>query len=76
MDQGLTPEQALAGMTLWAAMSSHMDDELGSLEPGKWADFVVVDRDWLNLEDVHEVLNAQVLQTFIQGEPVWDADNP
>ena len=76
LDQGLTPEQALAGMTLWAAMSSHMDDELGSLEPGKWADFVVVDRDWLNLEDVHEVLNAQVLQTFIQGEPVWDADNP
>ena len=39
LDQGLTPKQALAGMTLWAAMSSHMDDELGSLEPGKWADF-------------------------------------
>jgi predicted amidohydrolase YtcJ len=40
------------------------------LEVGKRADFVITNRDWLKLSDPHEVLNAQILQTFIDGEQV------
>jgi len=67
LDQALTPDQSLLGMTLWAALASRMEAEVGSLEPGKRADFVVVDRDWLLLDDPHEVLSSNVLQTYMDG---------
>jgi predicted amidohydrolase YtcJ len=38
------------------------------LEPGKRADFVVMDRDWLLLDDPHDVLSSKVLQTYMSGE--------
>ena len=44
-----------------------MEAEVGSLEPGKHADFVVMDRDWLLLDDPHEVLSSNVLQTYMDG---------
>lgn len=68
VDQALTPEQSLLGMTLWAALASRMEAEVGSLEPGKRADFVVMDRDWLLLDDPHDVLSSKVLQTYMSGE--------
>jgi predicted amidohydrolase YtcJ len=68
VDQALTPEQSLLGMTLWAALASRMESEVGSLEPGKRADFVVMDRDWLLLDDPHDVLSSKVLQTYMSGE--------
>lgn len=68
LDQGLTPREALLGMTLWAAMASRAEDAVGSIEPGKRADLTVVDRDWLNLQDAHEVLSSTVLATYINGE--------
>ncbi len=70
VDQALTPRDAMLGMTLWAALASRMDTLTGSLEVGKRADFVITNRDWLKLSDPHEVLNAQILQTFIDGEQV------
>ena len=70
MDQALQPREAMLGMTLWAALASRMDTLAGSLEVGKRADLVVTDRDWLKLSDPHEVLNAQILKTFIDGEQV------
>lgn len=76
MDQALTPRQAMLGMTLWAAIASRMDKEVGSLEVGKQADFVVMDRDWLKLEDPHEVLEAEVLQTFVAGELLHSTKPP
>ena len=70
MDQALEPKEAMLGMTLWAALASRMDTLTGSLEVGKRADFVVTNRDWLKLTDPHDVLNAQIIMTFIDGEQV------
>jgi hypothetical protein len=58
MDEALTPEQALLGMTLWAAMANRMDDKLGSLEIGKLADYIILDTD-LILEK--QMLKAKVI---------------
>ena len=62
MDEALTPEQALLGMTLWAAMANRMDDKLGSLEKGKLADYVILDTD-IVLEK--NMLKAKVITTEI-----------
>ena len=76
LDQALTPEQSLLGMTLWAALASRMEAVVGSLEPGKRADFVVVDRDWLLLDDPHEVLSSKVLQTYVDGKLLHSSQTP
>ena len=70
MDQALTPREAMLGMTLWAALASHMDTLTGSLEVGKRADFIVTNRDWLKLTDPHDVLNVDIRKTYIDGEQV------
>jgi predicted amidohydrolase YtcJ len=67
MENALTREQALRGMTIWAARSNFEEGEKGSLEPGKWADFVVLDTDLLKA-DGKAVLNANVQATFIGGK--------
>jgi imidazolonepropionase-like amidohydrolase len=59
---GFTPAQALASATTVAARCMGLDRELGSLEPGKWADFVVLDadptRDIANIRRIHSVWTA------------------
>ena len=70
LDQALSPEETMLGMTLWAAMASHMESMVGSIEVGKHADLVVLDRDWIQLSDPHDVLSSEVLRTFIHGEQV------
>jgi predicted amidohydrolase YtcJ len=67
MANALTREQALRGMTIWAARSNFEEREKGSLEQGKWADFVVLDTDLLKA-DGKAVLNAKVQATFIGGK--------
>src|ERR1700730_8144065 len=66
-DQALTRAQALKGMTFDAAYAAFMERDLGSLAPGKKADFVVIDRDIMTLP-ITEALNAKVLATVIDGE--------
>ena len=66
----LTREQALRGMTIWAAKASFDDKEKGSLEPGKSADFVVMDRDLMTIPE-SEVLQAKVLETWSSGKKVF-----
>lgn len=70
IDQALTPEDALRGMTLWAALASFEEDGLGTIETGKWADFTVVDRNWLNV-DPSEVLTSEVVATVVAGDLVY-----
>ena len=70
LDQALSPKECMLGMTIWAAMASHWENELGSIEIGKNADLVVVDRDWLMMSDPHDVLNSRILATYIDGERV------
>ena len=74
MENALTREEALRSMTIWAAMGSFREKETGSLETGKWADLVVLDRDVMKCPET-EILKAQVLKTFIAGREVWQRDD-
>jgi predicted amidohydrolase YtcJ len=70
IDQALKPADALRGMTVWAALASFQSDSLGTIEPGKWADLTVVDRNWLTVEP-SEVLRSEVVATVVAGDLVY-----
>lgn len=69
-DQVMTREETLKAFTVDAAFAAHQEGLLGSLEPGKWADFVVVDRDIMEVPAA-EVWQTQVLETWVAGERVY-----
>ena len=60
-------------MTIWAAKASLEENEKGSLEPGKMADFVILNTDLMTASP-QQVLNAKVESTWIGGEKVFDAN--
>ena len=70
--EGLSRAETLHSFTLAAAFAAHQEDRLGSLEPGKWADFIVVDRDYFTIP-ASEIADIQVLQTWVGGEMVYEA---
>ena len=70
IENALSREQALRGMTIWAARANFEEAEKGSLEKGKWADFIILDTDLLTASP-HNILNASVLATYIGGERVY-----
>lgn len=63
--------QALSAYTRGSAYAGFAEDRIGSLEPGKWADFVLVDRDPTKV-DAQALARTQVLQTWIAGKKVWE----
>jgi predicted amidohydrolase YtcJ len=63
-------EQALAGFTRGAAYAGFAETRIGSLEPGKWADFILVDRD-VSKVDAQALARTQVLETWVAGKKVW-----
>ncbi|MES3023785.1 MAG: amidohydrolase [Pseudomonadota bacterium] len=69
-EQALSLKEALRCFTLDAAYAGHQEQDLGSLEPGKWADFVVVDRDLFRIApaDIHK---TTVLETWVAGRQVF-----
>lgn len=67
MKNALTRMEALKAMTIWAAAANFEEDEKGSLEAGKFADFVVLDQDILKIED-SKLYNVKVEATYIGGE--------
>ncbi|MCH8303078.1 MAG: amidohydrolase [Proteobacteria bacterium] len=67
----LNREETLHSFTLAAAYAAHQEGRLGSLEPGKWADFIVVDRDFFEIPE-SEIDDIQVLQTWVGGELVFE----
>ena len=71
-DQALTRAEALHSFTLAAAYAANQDDRLGSLEPGKWADFIIIDRDYFKIPS-SEIDDIQVLQTWVSGKLMFDA---
>ncbi|MFV8224751.1 amidohydrolase [Christiangramia aquimixticola] len=69
-DQALSREETLKGMTIWAAFSNFEENEKGSIEPGKFADFIILDRDIMKV-NIDEVPNTKVIYTFVNGEQVY-----
>jgi hypothetical protein len=70
MENALSRKEALLGMTRWAAYSNFEEKEKGSLEQGKWADFVMLDTDLMTCAE-EAILKAKVLETYIGGERVF-----
>jgi predicted amidohydrolase YtcJ len=71
MENALTREEALKGMTIWAAKANFEEKEKGSLEKGKFADFIILDKDILKAGE-KELLQVNVLKTFVGGEKVYE----
>jgi predicted amidohydrolase YtcJ len=71
MDNALTREETIRGMTIWAAKSNFEEKEKGSLEKGKFADFIILDND-LMIAEKKEILKTNVIATFINGEKVFE----
>jgi len=62
--------QALAGFTRDAAYAGFAEDRIGSLEPGKYADFILVDRDVSRITPL-ELGRTQVIETWVAGKKMW-----
>lgn len=69
-EQRMTRDEALKSMTMWAAWAAFMEKEVGSLEPGKYADFVVLDQDIMQIP-AELVLKTNVLSTWVAGKAVY-----
>ena len=69
-ENALTREQALRGMTIWAAKAAFQENEIGSLEVGKSADFIVMDQDLMTVPEV-KILDIKVLETYSSGKKVY-----
>ena len=75
MDNALTRKQALKGMTIWSAKAQFEENEKGSLEPGKFADFVVLEKDIMEIPAA-EILTLPIQYTFVNGEIVFEIVSP
>ena len=69
-DQTLTRVEAIKAMTIWAAKSFFEENEKGSIEAGKYADFVVLDKDLMKINE-NEIQNIKICSTYIAGKEVY-----
>ena len=67
MENALSREEALRGMTIWAAYSNFEENEKGSIEVGKFADFIIMDQDIMTVE-AKAIPETKVLSTYVGGE--------
>lgn len=72
-EQALNREEALRAFTIDAAWAAHQEEKLGSLEAGKWADFILIDRNYFEVPD-EEIWQIKVVETWLAGEKVYDAE--
>jgi predicted amidohydrolase YtcJ len=70
-EQRVTLEQALAAFTRTAAYAGFAEDRIGSLERGKYADFVLIDRDIFAGASPEDIRATKVLETWIAGQRAW-----
>lgn len=69
-NEALTREEALKGMTLWAAYSNFEEYEKGSITQGKFADFVILNQDIMSITE-DEIPDTKVMSTYLGGEKVY-----
>ena len=67
MENALSREQTIRGMTIWAAKADFLEKEVGSIEVGKKADFVIMDRDLMVVPE-GELLGVKVVATYSGGK--------
>lgn len=70
MENALSREETLRGMTLWGAWANFEEQEKGSLEKNKFADFIVLDKDLMKCP-INDVLQTKVIATYVNGEKVY-----
>ncbi len=70
-EQRMTRDEALKAMTIWPAYAGFQEATMGSLSPGKLADFVVLDRDIMTVPE-RDILGTSVLATYIGGKAVYE----
>ncbi len=69
-DQSMTRREALASMTIWAARANFQDRAIGSIAAGKYADFVVIDRDWMTVAQ-EDIETTEIVGTYFGGRRVY-----
>ncbi|MDB4089048.1 amidohydrolase family protein, partial [Flavobacteriales bacterium] len=69
-NENLTREEALKGITFWPALANKEYELKGTIEVGKFADFVILNRDIMKIPEV-EIKEAKVVSTFVNGESVY-----
>ncbi len=69
-ENALSREDALRSITIWPAMAAFEENKKGSIEPGKYADFVILDTDLINGSAI-DILKTKVENTYLGGERVF-----
>ena len=69
-ENALSRQEAIRGMTIWAAKAAFQENEKGSLEKGKAADFIILDTDLMQCNE-NNILNTKVKNVYLNGANVW-----
>ena len=70
-EQRMTRDEALKSMTIWAAHANFMERVAGSISVGKYADFTVLDRDWMAIAP-EEIMSTRIVATYSGGRNVYE----
>jgi len=70
-ENALTREETLKSMTIWAAKAAFEEDEKGSIETGKFADFIILENDIMEIDE-DKIPNAKILKTYSSGMLLWE----
>ncbi|HXV64226.1 MAG TPA: amidohydrolase [Vicinamibacteria bacterium] len=75
-EQRVTPEEAVRGYTIWNAYAAKLENETGTLEPGKWADITILDLDPLETggKDPGALFAGKIIATIVGGKIVHEAE--
>ena len=69
-EQRMSRIETIRAFTIDAAYAAHQEDVLGTLEPGKWADFILIDRDFFEV-DASQIWQTEVNETWVAGKRVY-----